>query len=136
MSEEDYLAKSRQFIQENKFEKAQIILRRALSEDPKNAQAIDLLGDLAGKLGRNNEAIQRYEQASNIFTEKNQFIEAAICLEKIRMHDQTNEEIFWIVKDTFNAYGYDDYHLIKLTDLSSDTEYSMTRMQLNRMKKK
>ncbi len=119
MIEEDYLGKSRQYIQENKFEKAQIILRRALSEDPKNAMAIDLLGDLAGRLGRTKEAIQRFEQASNIFTEKNQFIEAAICLEKIRIIDQTNEEIFWRLADVYRFYGLPNRAILTILDLCS-----------------
>jgi tetratricopeptide (TPR) repeat protein len=105
MIEEDYLRKSRQFIQENKFEKAQIILRRALSEDPKNAKAIDLLGDLANRLGRAKEAVQRYEQASNIYSEESQFIESAVCLEKIRMIDQTHEDVFWRLADVYRFYG-------------------------------
>jgi tetratricopeptide (TPR) repeat protein len=119
MIEEDYLGKSRQFIRENKFEKAQIILRRALSQDPKNAKAIDLLGDLANKLGRLKEAIQRYEQAGNIFTEKSQFIEAAICMEKIRMLDQTNEEIFWRLADVYRFYGLPNRAIMTILELCS-----------------
>lgn len=119
MIEEDYLGKSRQFIQENKFEKAQIILRRALSEDPKNAKAIDLLGDLANKLGRIKEAVQRYEQAGNIYSEKSQFIEAAVCLEKIRMIDQTHEDVFWRLADVYRFYGLPNRAIKTILELCS-----------------
>ena len=81
--EVDFLDKSREYIEEGSFEKAQIILRRVLSSNPKDARALELHGDLVLKLGRNDEAIQRYESASNSYTNSNKYAEAILCLEKI-----------------------------------------------------
>ena len=73
MTEINYLNKGRVYIQQGEFEKAQIILRRALNDNPNHARALELSGDLVLKMGKVDEAIQRYEHASNNYT-KNEMV--------------------------------------------------------------
>ena len=103
--EVDFLSKSREYIEKGSFEKAQIALRRVLSKDPKNARAVELSGDLVLKLGRNGEAIQRYESASDYYSNKNQYAEAILCLEKIMRLDESNGEIAIRLADLYRFYG-------------------------------
>jgi tetratricopeptide (TPR) repeat protein len=103
--EVDFLSKSREYIEKGSFEKAQIALRRVLSKDPKNARAVELSGDLVLKLGRNGEAIQRYESASDYYSNKNQYAEAILCLEKIIRLDESNGEIAIRLADLYRFYG-------------------------------
>ena len=106
--EVDFLDKSREYIEKGSFEKAQIALRRVLSKDPKNARAVELSGDLVLKLGRNGEAIQRYESASDYYSNKNQYAEAILCLEKIMRLDESNGEIAIRLADLYRFYGLID----------------------------
>ncbi|MCK5257975.1 MAG: hypothetical protein KAJ69_00540 [Thermoplasmatales archaeon] len=55
--EVDLLNKGREYIQEGKFEKVQIIIRRALRENPNEAMALELSGDLILKSGKAEDAI-------------------------------------------------------------------------------
>ena len=103
--EVDFLNKSREYIEKGSFEKAQIALRRVLGKDPKNARAVELSGDLVLKLGRNAEAIQRYESASDYYSNKNQYAEAILCLEKIMRLDESNGEIAIRLADLYRFYG-------------------------------
>jgi tetratricopeptide (TPR) repeat protein len=119
MMESEILDKSREYIQEGKFEKAQIILRRALSENPKNATALDLLGDLALKMGRTKEAIQRYDQASNVFTNISQYSEAIISLEKIALIDRKNEDVVSRLSDIYRFYGLPNKAISTILNLCS-----------------
>lgn len=106
--EVDFLSKSREYIEKGSFEKAQIALRRVLGKDPKNARAVELSGDLVLKLGRNDEAIQRYESASDYYSNKNQYAEAILCLEKIMRLDESNGEIVMRLADLYRFYGLFD----------------------------
>lgn len=115
--EVDFLDKSREYIEEGSFEKAQIILRRVLSSDPKDARALELHGDLVLKLGRNDEAIQRYESASDSYTNSNKYAEAILCLEKIIKLDKSNEEIFARLADLYRFYGLPDRAIKTILDL-------------------
>ncbi|MGB3341467.1 MAG: tetratricopeptide repeat protein [bacterium] len=115
--EVDFLEKSREYIEEGSFEKAQIILRRVLSSDPKDARALELHGDLVLKLGRNNEAIQRYESACDSYTNSSKYAEAILCLEKIIRRDKSNEEVFTRLADLYRFYGLPDRAIKTILDL-------------------
>jgi len=115
--EMELLEKSREYIREGQMEKAQIILRRILSENPNEAKALEISGDLALKQGRINEAIQRYDNASNKYTNDNRYAEAIICLEKIKMLDKTNEEVFSRLADLYRFYGLPNKAVTTILDL-------------------
>lgn len=115
--EVDFLDKSREYIEEGSFEKAQIILRRVLSSNPKDARALELHGDLVLKLGRNSEAIQRYETACDSYTNANKYPEAILCLEKIIRLDKSNEEIFTRLADLYRFFGLPDRAIKTILDL-------------------
>ena len=113
----DLLTKSGEYIREGRFEKAQIILRRILSENPNQAKAIELTGDLSLKLGRNQEAVQRYDSASNKYMNNNQFAEAILCLEKMMMLDNTNDEVVARLADLYRFYGLSNRSIKTVLDL-------------------
>ncbi|MCX7994469.1 MAG: tetratricopeptide repeat protein [candidate division WOR-3 bacterium] len=115
----DIIAKSRQYINEGKYEKAQIILRRALDETPNRAQVLELCGDLAVKLGRLNEAVTRYEHAFENYTNSGQYAEAIISLEKILMIDEMNESILFRLVDLYHFYGLPNEAIKKLINFAS-----------------
>lgn len=101
----DILDKSKEYILRGQFEKAQIILRRILNENPHLASAIELHGDLAVKLGQNEEAIARYERACDTYSYNYQYAEAIICLEKILKIDKTYDEIIFRLADLYKFLG-------------------------------
>lgn len=113
----DLLTKSGEYIREGRFEKAQIILRRILSENPNQAKAIELTGDLSLKLERIQEAIQRYDNASNKYMNNNKFAEAVLCLEKIMMIDKTNDEVVARLADLYRFYGLSNRSIKAVLDL-------------------
>jgi len=117
--ETEIIEKSRQYINEGKYEKAQIILRRALEETPNRAQVLELCGDLASKLGRFNEAVTRYEHAFENYIHNGQYPEAIICLEKILMIDEMNENILFRLADIYQFYGLRNVAINKLIDFAS-----------------
>ena len=87
MNEADFLEKSAVYIQEGQLEKAQIILRRMLTDNPSHPRALELSGDLALKMGKVEEAIQRYDQASDGYNNMSLPDKAIVCLEKITHED-------------------------------------------------
>lgn len=113
------LNKGREYIQEGKFEKTQIIIRRALRENRNEAMALELSGDLFLKQGKLEDAIQRYEQASASYTNSNQYAEAIICLEKIAKVDKTNSEIYTHLADLYRFYGMQNRAVNTMLDLCS-----------------
>lgn len=117
--EADYIKKSREYIQEGKIEKAQIILRRILSENPNQPEAMELSGDIAHRLGQTAEAIQRYDNASNKYVNNNMYAEAIICLEKIIRLDTANEEVFSRLADLYRFYGLPNRAVRTILQLSS-----------------
>src|SRR4030042_402869 len=119
--EVDLLDKSREYILEGRREKAQIILRRILNENPNHAKALELSGDIAWKLGNNSEAIQRYESACNKYSNMNQYTDAIISLEKIIRIDRNKEEIFSRLADLYRFYGMPNHAILKMLEFCSWT---------------
>ena len=117
--EVDLLNKGREYIQEGKFEKVQIIVRRALRENPNEAMALELSGDLILKSGKAEDAIYPYEHASNSYTNSNQYAEAIICLEKIIKIDKSNSEIFTRLADLYRFYGLQNRSINTMLELCS-----------------
>ncbi len=117
--ETEVLEKGRQYINEGRYEKAQIILRRALDENPNRARVLELCGDLAVKLGKTNEAIARYEHAFENYTHNGQYAEAIICLEKILMVDEMNDGVLFRLVDLYHFYGLRNEALKKLIEFAS-----------------
>ncbi len=117
--EVDVLDRSREYILEGKIEKAQIILRRILNENPNHAKALELSGDIALKLGNNTEAIQRYESACTKYGDMNQYADAIMCLEKIVKIDCTKEEVFSRLADLYHLYGLPNHAILKMLESCS-----------------
>ncbi len=115
--ESEILKKAREYMHEGRLEKVQIILRRALDESPNNAKVLEMGGDLALRLGRDDEAIQRYEHASENYTHNNQYAEAIVCLEKILKIDHANEPVFSKLADLYRFYGLPNEAIKKVLDL-------------------
>ncbi|KPJ74103.1 hypothetical protein AMJ52_01910 [candidate division TA06 bacterium DG_78] len=115
----DIIEKSRVYIQKGQFEKAQIILRRALNEDPNHAKAVELFGDLAVKLGKNDEAISRYERASNIYSSNKNYVEAVLCLEKILKIDRTKNELISRIANLYKSADFPNVTIKKFIEFCS-----------------
>lgn len=117
MDELNFLNKSAVYLQEGQLEKAQIILRRILTDNPNHSQALELSGDLALKKGRVDEAIHRYDQACDSYTRNNQPDRAIICLEKIINEDKKNQDFHWRLADLYAAFGMDNRAIEKILEL-------------------
>ncbi|HEX7320514.1 MAG TPA: hypothetical protein VF399_09195 [bacterium] len=115
--ESEILKKAKEYMHEGRLEKVQIILRRALDESPNNAKVLEMGGDLALKLGREDEAVQRYEHASDNYTHNNQYAEAIVCLEKILKIEHANEPVFSKLADLYRFYGLPNEAIKKVLDL-------------------
>ncbi|MGQ9816656.1 MAG: tetratricopeptide repeat protein, partial [bacterium] len=117
--ETEVLEKGRQYIKEGRYEKAQIILRRALDENPNRAQVLELCGDLAVKLGKDNEAVARYEHAFENYIHNGQYAEAIICLEKILVIDEMNDGVLFRLVDLYHFYGLPNEAIKRLIEFAS-----------------
>jgi tetratricopeptide (TPR) repeat protein len=117
MNEADFLEKSAVYIQEGQLEKAQIILRRMLTDNPSHPRALELAGDLALKMGKVEEAVQRYDQASDGYNNTSQPDKAIVCLEKITHEDPRNENIHWRLADLYRTYGFPNRAVKKICEL-------------------
>lgn len=113
------LEKCKEYLREGRLEKAQIILRRALGENPNHPQFLELAGDLALKLGRSEEAITRYELASENYTHNNHFAEAIIALEKRLKINRLNETAVFRLADLYRFYGLPNEGLKKIIEFCS-----------------
>jgi len=116
---EDLLTKCREYVKTGKYEKAQIILRRILDEDPNSAGGLELSADLSYKMGNIKEAIQKYEHASNNHTDNNEYNRAIICLEKIIKIDKSKEEIFFRLADLYRFFGLPNEAVRKILEFCS-----------------
>lgn len=115
----DFLEKSREYMQEGQLEKAQVLLRRALHESPNSARALELSGDLAHRMGKRNEAVNRYEQAAAIYAEGEQQLEAIICLEKVARLERTNSDRYVQLAQLYRQSGLPNQGIQKMIDLCS-----------------
>lgn len=122
MNDADFLGKSAIYIREGQLEKAQIILRRILTDSPNHPQALELSGDLALKKDRVDEAIHRYDQASDSYTKHDQHDRAIICLEKIIHEDKKNPDVYWRLADLYTAHGLDNQAIEKLLELCAQAQ--------------
>lgn len=117
--EYDILAKSRSYMQEGHFEKAQVILRRFLHDNPSSAKALELSGDLAQRMGKKDEALAHYEQAVEYSVGNNQYLQAIICLEKINKLGKTNSDRYVRLAHLYKQYGLPNQGIQKIIELCS-----------------
>ena len=115
----DFLEKSRSYMQEGQLEKAQVLLRRALHESPNSARALELSGDLAQRMGKRSEAVTRYEQAAAIYGENEQLLEAIICHEKVAKIERTNSDRYVHLSQLYRQAGLPNQGIQKMIDLCS-----------------
>lgn len=115
----DFLEKSRSYMQEGQLEKAQVLLRRALHESPNSARALELSGDLAQRMGKRSEAVTRYEQAAAIYGEDEQLLEAIICHEKVAKIERTNSDRYVHLAQLYRQAGLPNQGIQKMIDLCS-----------------
>ncbi len=117
--EVDSLERGKIYLREGKLEKAQIIIRKVLNENPNRAKALELFGDLAVKLGDYNEGIKRYERAGNIYMDNNQYTEAIMCFEKILKFDRTKNELFLSLAQLYKAIDLPNEAIKKILEFCS-----------------
>ncbi len=115
----DILQKSRSYIQEGQLEKAQVILRRFLHDNPDSAKALELSGDLAQKQGKKEEALAHYEQAAEYSVGKNDYLQAIICLEKVTRIEKTNSDRYVRLAHLYKQFGLPNQGIQKIIDLCS-----------------
>jgi tetratricopeptide (TPR) repeat protein len=117
--EMDFLEKSRSYMQEGQLEKAQVLLRRALHDNPNSARALELSGDLSHRMGKRSEAVARYEQAAAIYVEHEQLLEAIICLEKVARLERTNSDRYIYLAQLYRQADLPNQGIQKMIDLCS-----------------
>lgn len=115
--EYDVLEKSRSYMQEGQYEKAQVLIRRILHDNPNSARALELSGDLAQKTGKKEEALGYYEQAVERYTGNNRQLQAIICLEKITKFESTNSDRFVNLAHLYKQYGLPNQGVQKIIEL-------------------
>ncbi len=125
----DFFEKSRNYMQEGQFEKAQVLLRRVLHDSPNSAIALELSGDLAQRMGRKGEAVERYEQAATSYTDGGRLLEAIICLEKVIRLENLNSERYIRIAQLYKQAGLPNQGVQKIIELCSraiDSKDEMT----------
>ena len=115
----EVLNKSRDYIHEGQFEKAQVMLRRALHSDPNDEKALELSGDLAQRTGKKEEALKYYEQAAALYLEKNDPLPAILCYEKILRMEDMNSERYVRLAHLYKQAGLPNQGIQKIIELCS-----------------
>lgn len=115
----DFLEKSRSYIQEGQFEKAQVLLRRVLNETPDSAKALEISGDLAQRMGKRNEALAYYEQAATRYADNGRLLESIICLEKAARLEDANSDRYARLSGLYRKAGLPNQGVQKMIELCS-----------------
>jgi len=115
----DVLEKSRSYIQEGQYEKAQVLLRRILHDNPNDAKALELSGDLCQRMGKKDEALGYYEQAAGQYMENNRQLQAIICLEKITKLESTNSDRYVRLAHLYKQSGLPNQGIQRIIELCS-----------------
>jgi len=115
----DVLEKSRSYIQEGQYEKAQVLLRRTLHDNPNDARALELSGDLCQRVGKKEEALGYYEQAAGQYMENNRQLQAIICLEKVTKLESTNSDRYVRLAHLYKQSGLPNQGIQRIIELCS-----------------
>jgi len=115
----DVLEKSRSYIQEGQYEKAQVLLRRTLHNNPNDARALELSGDLCQRVGKREEALGYYEQAARQYIEDNRQLQAIICLEKVTKLESTNSDRYVRLAHLYKQSGLPNQGIQRIVELCS-----------------
>jgi tetratricopeptide (TPR) repeat protein len=115
----DFLEKSQSYMQEGQLEKAQVLLRRVLHDTPNSARALELSGDLAQRMGKKNEALERYEQAATHYTDNGRLLEAIICFEKVARLENLNSDRYVRLAQLYRQAGLSNQGIQKIIELCS-----------------
>jgi tetratricopeptide (TPR) repeat protein len=115
----DVLEKSRIYMHEGQFEKAQVLLRRVLHNNPDDAKALELSGDLAQRMGRKEDALEYYERASKEYVNKDRHLPAIICLEKVIKLENTNTDRYVRLAHLYRQSGLPNQGIQKIIELCS-----------------
>ncbi|MGB7053732.1 MAG: tetratricopeptide repeat protein [bacterium] len=115
----DVLEKSKIYMHEGQFEKAQVLLRRVLHDNPDDAKALELSGDLAQRMGRKEDALGHYERASRKYVDKDRHLQAIICLEKIIKLESTNSDRYVRLAHLYRQSGLPNQAIQKIIELCS-----------------
>jgi tetratricopeptide (TPR) repeat protein len=110
----DVLEKSKIYMHEGQFEKAQVLLRRVLHDNPDDAKALELSGDLAQRMGRKEDALGHYERASRKYVDKDRHLQAIICLEKIIKLESTNSDRYVRLAHLYRQSGLPNQAIHKI----------------------
>ena len=115
----DVLEKSRNYIHDGQFEKAQVLLRRVLHDNPDDARALELSGDLAQRMGRRDDALAYYEKAAGQYLEKTRHLQAIICYEKMIKLESTNSDRYVRLAQIYKLTGLPNQGIQKIIELCS-----------------
>jgi tetratricopeptide (TPR) repeat protein len=115
----DVLDKSKDYIHEGQFEKAQVILRRVLHSNPNDERALELSGDLAQRTGKKEDALKYYEQAAGLYLEKNHPLPAILCYEKMLKMESMNSDRYVRLAQIYKQAGLPNQGIQKIIELCS-----------------
>jgi tetratricopeptide (TPR) repeat protein len=115
----DFFEKSRSYMQEGQFEKAQVLLRRVLHDSPNSAKALELSGDLAQRMGKKSEAVERYDQAAASYTDGGRLLEAIICLEKVVRLENLSSDRYIRLAELYRQAGLPNQGVQRIIELCS-----------------
>ncbi|UCF70556.1 MAG: hypothetical protein JSW49_10225, partial [candidate division WOR-3 bacterium] len=76
-------------------------------------------GDLAQRMGRKGEAVERYEQAATSYTDGGRLLEAIICLEKVIRLESLNSERYIRIAQLYKQAGLPNQGIQKIIELCS-----------------